>query len=326
MLRILIVDDSPTSRASLTRDIERMGHRPLVASGGMHAIEIYQKEHPGLVLLDVMMPDIDGYTVARKIRAIQVDEWVPIIFLSAKDDDQDLERGIEAGGDDYLIKPVSYVVLNAKIRAMQRIDDMRQKLLYLSRQLAAANRELEKISHQDGLTGLANRRYFDFFLSQELMRAKRNRQQITVMLCDVDAFKAYNDNYGHLAGDEALRRLAKALASTCKRSGDLVARFGGEEFALVLPDTPPEGAEQMARNILDAVLGMQIPHSYSRVSSYLTISVGYISTAPAQEVTSESLLLHADEALYQAKQKGRNAYFAFNEPPEASQKTAGSGV
>ncbi len=315
MLRILIVDDSPTSRVALSKNIERMGHRPIIAEGGLQAIELYRKENPGLVLLDVMMPDIDGYTVARKIRALQVDEWVPIIFLSAKDDDQDLERGIEAGGDDYLVKPVSYVVLNAKIRAMQRIDDMRQKLLYLSRQLATANRELEKISHQDGLTGLANRRYFDFYLTQELMRAKRSGAPLSVMLCDVDFFKAFNDNYGHLAGDETLRKVAKALTGICKRPGDLVARFGGEEFAFVMPDTPAGGAEQVARNILEAVASLQIPHSYSKAAPHVTISVGYISTQPAQEVTSESLLLHADEALYQAKQTGRNNYFAFSETP-----------
>lgn len=312
MLRILIVDDSPTSRAALTRYIERMGHMPIVASGGTHAIELYRKENPGLVLLDVMMPDMDGYTVARKIRSIQIDEWIPIIFLSAKDDDQDLERGIEAGGDDYLVKPVSYVVLNAKIRAMQRIDDMRQKLLYLSRQLAVANRELEKISHQDGLTGLANRRYFDFFLLQETTRAKRNRTSLSVMLCDVDFFKAYNDNYGHLAGDETLRKVAKALATVCKRSADLAARYGGEEFVLVLPDTPPEGAEQIAASILEVVNELQIPHSYSKASRYVSISIGYITTIPEQDTTSEMLLMHADEALYQSKQLGRNRYFAFN--------------
>ncbi len=313
MLRILIVDDSPTSRVALAKNIERMGHRPIIANGGMQAIELYRKENPGLVLLDVMMPDIDGYTVARKIRALQVDEWVPIIFLSAKDDDQDLERGIEAGGDDYLVKPVSYVVLNAKIRAMQRIDDMRQKLLYLSRQLATANRELEKISHQDGLTGLANRRYFDFYLTQELMRAKRSGAPLSVILCDVDSFKAFNDNYGHLAGDETLRKVAKALTGICKRPGDLVARFGGEEFSFVMPDTPAGGAEQVARNILEAVASLQIPHAYSQAAPHVTISVGYIAIQPTQDVTSESLLLHADEALYQAKQTGRNNYFAFSE-------------
>lgn len=322
MLRILIVDDSPTSRAAITRYIERMGHVAIVASGGMHAIELYRKESPGLVLLDVMMPDLDGYTVARKIRSIQIDEWIPIIFLSAKDDDQDLERGIEAGGDDYLVKPVSYVVLNAKIRAMQRIDDMRQKLLYLSRQLASANRELEKISHQDGLTGLANRRYFDFFLLQETTRAKRNRTALTVMLCDVDFFKAYNDNYGHLAGDETLRKVAKALATVCKRSADLAARFGGEEFALVLPDTPPEGAEQIAAAILQVITDLQIPHSYSKASRYVSISVGYITTIPEQDATPEILLMQADEALYQSKQLGRNRYFAFSAPAEPKRESA----
>ncbi|TAK91084.1 MAG: diguanylate cyclase [Burkholderiaceae bacterium] len=312
-MQILIVDDSPTSRVALTKSIERMGHRPIVAEGGMQAIELYRKESPGLVLLDVMMPDIDGYTVARKIRALQVDEWVPIIFLSAKDDDQDLERGIEAGGDDYLVKPVSHIVLSAKIRAMQRIDDMRQKLLYLSRQLAVANRELERISHQDGLTGLANRRYFDFYLSQELMRAKRSNTVLSVMMCDVDAFKPYNDNYGHLAGDETLRKVAKALTGICKRPGDLVARYGGEEFAFVMPDTPAEGAEQLALNILRAVSDLKIPHAFSAVAPYVTISVGYIACNPAQDITTDALLLQADEALYQAKQMGRNSAFAFAE-------------
>jgi DNA-binding response OmpR family regulator len=141
MLTILVVDDSKTLRFALSKMIERMGHRAIVASNGEEALELFKRERPGLVMLDVLMPDMDGYSVARAMRSYRIDDWVPIIFLSAKEDDQDLERGIEAGGDDYLVKPVSYVVLNAKIRAMQRIDDMRQRLLQLSNELAQANME-----------------------------------------------------------------------------------------------------------------------------------------------------------------------------------------
>jgi len=170
MPKILIVDDSPTIRAALAVTISAMKLDAVPAGSGEEALEKFVAERPSLVLLDVNMPGIDGYETARRIRAVAPEEWVPIIFLSASEDDQDLKRAIECGGDDYLVKPVSTVVLNAKMRALQRLDQMRRKLVEVSDELTAANQRLETLSHQDGLTGIANRRAFDFLILSTLAK------------------------------------------------------------------------------------------------------------------------------------------------------------
>jgi diguanylate cyclase (GGDEF)-like protein len=255
-----------------------------------------------------MMPVMDGYEAARQMREIRPDEWVPIIFLSSKEADQDLDRAIEAGGDDYLVKPVSFVVLNAKIRALQRIESTRVKLLETSRELAAANRELENLSRQDSLTGIANRRYFDSYLLSEIRRASRDREPLSLILADVDNFKAFNDCYGHQAGDDCLRHVATALKSVGKRPADLAARYGGEEFAMVLPGTTVEGAVDVAKSLVRAIEGMSIPHARSGVSNTVSLSQGIASMIPVHETKPESIIELADQALYQAKQQGRNRY------------------
>jgi diguanylate cyclase (GGDEF)-like protein len=244
------------------------------------------------------------------MRQSRPDEWVPIIFLSSKEADQDLDRAIEAGGDDYLVKPVSFVVLNAKIRALQRIESTRTKLLETSRELASANRELEKLSRQDGLTGIANRRYFDNYLSSEIKRASRDRQPLSLILADVDYFKAFNDYYGHQAGDDCLRQVALALRTVGRRPADLPARYGGEEFAIVLPSTALEGALDVAKSLASEIEGMSIIHVRSGVSNRISLSQGIASVIPAGDTRPESIIELADQALYQAKQQGRNRYVA----------------
>jgi diguanylate cyclase (GGDEF)-like protein len=307
-MKILIVDDSPTIRAALRGLVDKMGHSVIEADDGSKALRVYQEDRPDLVLIDVVMPVMDGYEAARRMRQSRPDEWVPIIFLSSKEADQDLDRAIEAGGDDYLVKPVSFVVLNAKIRALQRIESTRTKLLEMSRELAAANRELEKLSRLDGLTGIANRRYFDSYLATEVKRASRERQPLSLILADVDHFKAYNDCYGHQAGDECLQRVASALKSVGRRPADLAARYGGEEFAMVLPATALEGAVDVAKSLVRAIEGESIPHVKSGVGPSISLSQGIASLIPGQDTKPENVIVLADQALYEAKQQGRNRY------------------
>ncbi|MDJ0557469.1 MAG: diguanylate cyclase [Microcoleaceae cyanobacterium MO_207.B10] len=178
--------------------------------------------------------------------------------------------------------------------------------------LIMANQQLEKISRIDGLTGIANRRHFDEYLDKEWRRLTRTKSPLTLILCDVDYFKQYNDNYGHLAGDDCLREIAKTINKTLKRSADLVARYGGEEFAIILPNTPSENAEKLAELIRRAIYQLQIDHSTSKVSKYITISMGIASVIPAQTELPESLIAKADDALYQAKQQGRDRIVFFD--------------
>jgi diguanylate cyclase (GGDEF)-like protein len=310
-MKILIVDDSPTVRAALKGLVERMGHSVAEAEDGEQALQLYKRERPGLVLIDVIMPVTDGYEAARRMREASPDVWVPIIFLSSKEADQDLNRAIEAGGDDYLVKPVSFVVLNAKIRALHRIDSMRGKLLDVSRELASANRELETLSRQDVATGIANRRYFDSYLQTEVRRAARERQQLSLILADVDHFKAFNDHYGHQAGDDCLRQVASALCTAGRRPADLAARYGGEEFAMVLPGTGSDGAIEVANSVSRVVAALAISHARSAAGKSITLSQGIASLIPERETSSEDLIERADQALYQAKQQGRNRYVVF---------------
>jgi len=305
-LRILVAEDTRALRELLSKMIEDLGHTVVAAADGREAVALAREARPDLVLMDVEMPNMNGYDAAREIARARDEDWIPIIFLSASERDQDLEKAIESGGSDYLVKPVSQVVLGAKISSMRRIDDMRRRLIEMSRQLAAAYRELEIVSQRDALTGVSNRGHFDVSLEQESSRARRARAALSVILVDVDFFKAYNDHYGHQAGDACLRQVAQALRSACRRPADLVARYGGEEFALLLPETPSEGAAAVAKAAHDALLACAIPHAHSQVSKLVTVSAGVVTAGSRKDQEPVQLLAAADEALYRAKSLGRN--------------------
>jgi diguanylate cyclase (GGDEF)-like protein len=309
--KVMVVDDSKVMRYAICRILRALNHEPLEAESGERAVELYVKENPEFVLLDVTMQGIDGYETARRIRAALPEEWVPIIFLSAGEDDQDFTRAIESGGDDYLVKPVGQVVLNAKIHALQRLADMRSKLLELSKELAATNRRLEQMAQSDGLTEVANRRRLDAFLAHHVALAARQQSPLAVALFDVDYFKAYNDRYGHLGGDECLRKIAAVIKSSFPRATDLVARYGGEEFAAVLPETHVEGAKLAADKARAAVATAAIEHASSDVAGHVTISVGVTAFVPGHDTKPEDLIARADEALYRAKHTGRNRCVAM---------------
>jgi len=303
-MKILLVDDTKTERLIISAYLEKLGHTTICAENGNQAIELFKSSSPDLVLMDVIMPEMNGHEAARCLRK-DTSDWVPIIFLSGRVAAEDIVAGIEAGGDDYLTKPVDFTVLGAKMTAMQRIAKMRQKLIGVSSELEQANAELKKLVNIDGLTGLANRRYMDKYLRVEIGRSMRNKHELSVILCDVDVFKKYNDTYGHLRGDDCLKSVARAMESTCKRSIDLVARYGGEEFVVILPDTSSENAVVLADQMRQAVEDLNEEHSASDLGR-VTISMGVYSALPQSKDESEKMLHKADEALYEAKQAGRN--------------------
>ena len=305
-MKTLVIEDSKSSLNLLCKHIQKIGITPIPAETGRVGIDLFLKERPDLILLDIIMPDLDGYEVARQIRQLEAPgDWTPIIFLSSLNKDKDIEMGIAAGGDDYLLKPISEVVLAAKIRAMQRIIQMRQSLLVLTRKLDAANQELKRLSSLDGLTGIANRRHFDEVLLREWRRAMRTGEELSIMMCDIDYFKQYNDTYGHQNGDECLRQIALTLTQTMDRGGDMLARYGGEEFIALLPGTSLSGAHFVAEQMRQAVSQMKISHSGTPFG-HVTASFGIASAVAMPETNPQDIVGAADLALYKAKHAGRN--------------------
>jgi diguanylate cyclase (GGDEF)-like protein len=283
-----------------------MGHPAVEAADGHAALALYQEDRPDLVLLDVEMPGMDGYTLAREIRQYDASHWVPIIFLSGRVADEDIERGIDAGGDDYITKPVSPIVLRAKLNAMHRITDMRKRLLQMSEELQDANRALVKLSSMDGLTNILNRRSFDAALEVEWHRCMRSGKPLALILGDVDYFKSYNDSYGHDGGDKCLRAVAEAMSKAARRTSDMVARYGGEEFVVLMTDTTEQGAMQVAHRVLEAVRDLNIPHCGSQVAKHVTMSLGISVCLPNPSSSPQDLVRSADAALYQSKADGRD--------------------
>jgi diguanylate cyclase (GGDEF)-like protein len=304
-MKILLVDDTLTERMIITSYLKRMGHEVITGENGEEAVSLFKSTKPDLVLLDVIMPVMDGYQAARQIREA-TDEWIPIIFLSAKTDPEDIAAGIEAGGDDYLTKPADKIVVGAKMGAMQRIAAMRKRLLSVSQELEDANRELQRLVCIDGLTGLTNRRQLDTLLVEATRRCARGRYPVSVIMADIDHFKSYNDHYGHLEGDDCLKAVAEAIQGQLKRPADTAVRYGGEEFCILLPETPEAGAQHVAESIRRAVESLAISQVPGMEPDRVTLSQGFASCIPEPGFDAAQLIQRADRALYQAKNEGRN--------------------
>jgi len=292
---ILIVDDTPTNIQVLAENLIQ-DYRIKVAATGTAALETIAKQGaPDLILLDVMMPDMDGYEVCRILKADPKTCDIPVIFVTAMSDVHDEEKGLNLGALDYIAKPFYLPVVKARIRNYIRLKQMTDLL--------------ESMAWIDGLTGIPNRRRFDQVLEQEWRRAQRNQISLALIMVDVDYFKSYNDFHGHGAGDMCLKRVASQLSMLVSRPGDLVARYGGEEFVILLPETDSDGAWLIAEQLCRRIEAQQIPHASSKVSRWITISAGYASLVPQSEQPSSLLLDHADSMLYQAKYTGRNQAF-----------------
>ncbi len=295
--RILIVEDEAVTALDLSGELRRMGYEVCgMADSFETAVQAAERERPDLVLMDVRLRDGgDGVEAASRICAAHE---TAIVFLSAHSDDATLARALSVVPFGYLVKPFRARELKAAI----------QVALSKHAKDAAASLELGQLVVTDPLTGLGNRRKMDAALANEWSRAARERHALTVLMVDVDHFKAYNDRHGHLAGDECLRLVAAAIRPLCARPGDLVCRWGGEEFLLLLPATDEAGAARMALAILEAVRALKVPHGASDVGPVLTVSVGSAVAALPNGETPESLVRRADEALYAAKKGGRNRH------------------
>lgn len=310
MFTILVVDDSRTTRRMFVQELGyEKSFKILEASNGNECIEIFTLHRPDLVLLDIDMPIMNGYQVAQKIREIDAGGWTPIIFLSALSRDLDILKGIESGGDDYLIKPVRSAILLAKIRVMQRLLDAQTRLVKLTRELNAANEKLNRAVEIDGLTQLVNRHGLDRLLYAAIDAARIDMEPLTIVLMDIDHFKLFNDHYGHVDGDECLKKFSQILKEVCIHDYYVAARYGGEEFALVMPKTSRTGAMTFARALMHTLALKNIRHENSPVNPHLTVSGGITTVIPT--TSAEGLLRRADEALYTAKSQGRNRFFSY---------------
>jgi len=288
---ILIVDDQP-SNIQLLSDILEQDQCIKTAQNGPDALRIAFSDKPDLILLDVMMPGMDGYQVCTELKASPETSDIPVIFLTVMNEEKNEAYGLKLGAIDYIIKPTSANIIRARVKNHIELKRYRDML---------------KVQGQiDGLTGIPNRRFFEIVLSKEWRRADREKLPLSVIMIDIDHFKAFNDSYGHLAGDDCLRLVAQAIARTLRRPGDTAARWGGEEFACVLPDTDAKSARLMAEAILAAVRGLAIPHQSSPVAKIVTISLGTASQVAFSLGSTATLMQEADKNLYTAKSLGRN--------------------
>lgn len=304
-MKILVVDDSKTIRMLVAECLKTLGHEVAYAENGSDCLQYVADHRVDLILMDVEMPSLNGVDATKAIRELKKDDWFPIIFLTTHSDDDSFANGILAGGDAYLLKPLNPLRLQLTVIAMERIYLMRQKLFNAQQELQQLNLELECLSLFDQLTGLANRRNFDNTLERQFALAKRNKSPLSLIICDVDFFKIYNDTYGHQQGDACLSQIGKILGEQAKRPTDLACRYGGEEFCMILPDTPAQGARLVAESIRQALFEQQIPHSGSKVAGYVSLSLG-VATYNGQFRQSAEITKAADAALYVAKEQGRN--------------------
>lgn len=311
---VLLVDDQVMVAESIRRmlavesDIEFH-----YCSDARDAVEQAVELQPTVILQDLMMPEIDGYTLVGHYRQNPGIKNIPIIVLSIKDDPEGKSKAFEIGATDYLVKLPDKIELVARIRANTRNyliqlerDEAFVALAELRAELEKSNAELQRLTCLDSLTGISNRRRFDEFIIKECMRSAREGAPISLLLIDIDYFKAYNDNYGHLGGDRCLRKVADAFRNAVQRPADLVARYGGEEFAVVLPNTNVEGALTLAEHLHEVVKQLEIPHDYSDVSDIITISTGIACKVANMNNSPGDLIEMADRALYEAKKTGRN--------------------
>jgi diguanylate cyclase (GGDEF)-like protein/PAS domain S-box-containing protein len=309
---LLVVEDNYSLLAYLQTLLSPY-YRVAVARDGVEGLEKAKSLQPNLILSDQIMPRQNGLDLLKEIRNTPELSSTPVIFLTARSGMEARIESLDAGADDYISKPFDERELLARVRNLLRTHAAEQELTVLNRQLQQQKRQLERVNRAlqylatyDSLTEVRNRRFFNDYLDTEWRRLAREEAPLSLIMCDIDYFKLYNDTYGHQAGDECLRQVAQVLECSVKRSADLVARYGGEEFAVVLPNTDIEGAACVAERIAQQVRDLQIPHAQSAVSEYVTLSLGVACCIPAPMSQPATLIAIADESLYRAKAAGRD--------------------
>ena len=307
--RVLIVDDHEDNIELLRARLESWGFEPISASDGEEALQRIDECAPDLILLDVMMPKIDGIEVAKRVKANRSLPFIPIIMQTALDATENKVEGLEAGADDYITKPIDFAELKARVNSMLRIKRLQDALEERERQLLEANERLRHMSQTDALTGLDNRRHLEERLDEMFEHARRLNEPFACVMCDLDRFKSVNDTYGHQAGDAVLKQFARILRNEV-REIDRVGRYGGEEFMLLLPGTVLDAAVTFAERVRKEVEGHTF--TFDGTSICRTASFG-VSAWPHPRVGNTDVLVRAaDDALYVAKETGRNRVVRFD--------------
>lgn len=292
--KLLVVDDQPIN-IQVMHQIFAADFQVFMATNGAQALALCKDNPPDLMLLDVVMPGMDGFEVCAQLKADATTRNIPVIFVTAHTDAAQETRGLEVGAVDFISKPVNPAVVRARVKTHLTLkfqSDVMRKLVFL-----------------DGLTGVYNRRYFDQQLAMEMARAVRNQSPLSLIMLDVDFFKRFNDHYGHQAGDDCLRQIANTLKSSLRRPADLVARYGGEEFACILPETEFNDAMAIAHELEQRVRQQAIAHADSAAAPVVTISLGVAGRHASTSADADALLAAADAQLYKAKNAGRGRAF-----------------
>ncbi|MFZ2807468.1 MAG: diguanylate cyclase [Desulfosalsimonadaceae bacterium] len=326
-MAILIIDDVPVTRKIIESFLKDGGHTDIIqaesAENAFHLLGLYADSDDSrpsidLILMDIVLQGVDGIEACRLIKNDQRSAHIPIVIITAYTSTEHIETAFKAGAIDFLPKPINKLELHARVRSIlhfkSEVDRLRERekhLVETTLQLERANVLLERLSNSDGLTGIPNRRYFDYMFKKLLASGTRLAIPISLLLMDIDNFKLYNDTYGHLAGDDCLKLISGAIHDTIKRESDFIARYGGEEFVIVLFGVEAKMAAELAENIREHIFGLQIPHSASSVSDWVTVSIGVVSCIPEPSISPEKMIDRADKALYAAKSHGKNQVVQF---------------
>lgn len=313
--RILVVDDNQDNIEIIATRLRFRGYEILEASDGEQALALVEERAPDLILLDVMLPDIDGYEISRRIKGSDTLPFIPIILVTARDSTQDKVAGLDAGADDYLTKPINFPELEARVRSMLRIKRLQDEL-------EEKNRELERLSISDGLTGLYNHRHIHGLLAEEFERVERTNDCMSVAMFDLDRFKSVNDTYGHPAGDRVLVEMADIMRETA-REIDRLARYGGEEFMVLMPETCIDDAAVFVERVRREVARRSFDVGRDEPLK-MTLSAGVASYPHDLIGDLETLVRLADESLYEAKESGRDKVVRFDQRAADAAQPSGS--